>query len=159
MHRLARNIQQEMLVALGATSIRVFDGDGTFVREHARACGSAPTDPSDPASQLHLPCQEPGGWANSQVRASLSDDLRSYMDPLGKDELKAELRLMRDEAARTGWPATLQAAGLAHAATSRVDRASAAVSAARIASGNGVIAYDGPVDLAGCDVVFGGKGA
>ena len=47
---------------------------------------------------------------------------------------------------------------LAHAATSRIDRASVAVSAARIASGNGVIAYDEPVDLAGYDIVFSGKG-
>ena len=150
--------EQGMLVALGATSIRIFDGDGTFVCEHARAYGGAPTDSSDPASQLHLLCQKPGGWANSQVRASLSDDLRGYMDSLGKDELKAELRLMREEAARTGWSATLQAVELAHAATSRIDRASVAVSAARIASGNGVIAYDEPVDLAGYDIVFSGKG-
>mgnify|MGYP007099949201 CR=1 FL=1 len=35
---------------------------------------------------------------------------------------------------------------------------SVAVSAARIASGNGVIAYDEPVDLAGYDIVFSGKG-
>ena len=65
---------------------------------------------------------------------------------------------MRDEAARSGWAATLQAVELAHAATGRVDRASVAVGAARIASGNGVIAYDQPVDLAEYDVVFGGKG-
>ena len=150
---------QEMLVELGATSVRVFDGDGGFVCAHARAYGGAPTDSTDPASQLHLLCQKPGGWANSRVRASMSDGLRGYMDSLGRDELKAELRLMRDEAARTGWSATLQAVELAHAATSRVDRASVAVSAARIASGEGAIAYDEPVDLAEYDVVFGGKGA
>ena len=89
----------------------------------------------------------------------MSDGLRGYMDSLGRDELKAELRLMRDEAARTGWSATPQAVELAHAATSRVDRASVAVSAARIASGEGAIAYDEPIDLAEYDVVFGGKGA
>ena len=92
------------------------------------------------------------------MRASLSDALRGYMDSLGKDALKAELRLLREEAARTGWSATLQAVERAHAATSRIDRASVAVSAARIASGNGVIAYDEPVDLAGYDIVFSGKG-
>ena len=137
----------------------MFDGDGAFVCAHARAYGGAPTDSTDPASRLHLLCQKPGGWANSRVRASMSDGLRGYMDSLGRDELKAELRLMRDEAARTGWSATLQAVELAHAATSRVDRASVAVSAARIASGDGAIAYDEPVDLAEYDVVFGGKGA
>lgn len=150
---------REMTVALGATKVRVFDEDGAFVCEHARAYGSAPTDSSDPGSQLHLLCLKPGGWANSQVRAALSDDLRGYMDALGREELKAELRLMRDEASRTGWSATLQAVELAHAATNRVDRASVAVSAARIASGGGVIAYDQPVDLAEYDVVFGAREA
>lgn len=92
------------------------------------------------------------------MRASLSDDLRGYMDSLRRDDLKAELRLMRDEAARSGWSATLQAVELAHASTGRVDRASVAVSAARIASGEGPIAYDQPIDLAEYDVVFSGKG-
>lgn len=149
---------REMTVALGATTLRVFDGGGAFVCEHARAYGSAPTDSTDPGSQLHLLCTKPGGWPNSQVRASLSDDLRGYMDSLCRDDLKAELRLMRDEAARSGWSATLQAVELAHASTGRVDRASVAVSAARIASGEGPIAYDQPIDLAEYDVVFSGKG-
>ena len=149
----------EMLVALGATKVRIYDGSGTFVCEHARAYGSAPTDSNDPGSQLHLLCMKPGGWQNSQVRAALSDDLRAHMDSLGKDELKAELRLMRDESARTGWSATLQAVELAHAATSRIDRASVAVSAARIASGDETIAYDQPIDLTEYDVVFSAEGA
>lgn len=107
---------------------------------------------------MHLLCTKPGGWQNSQVRASLSDDLRRYMDSLGKGQLKEELRLMRDECARSGWQATLQAVELAHEATRRVDRASVAVSAARIVSGKGSIAYDQPIDLSEYDVVFGGKG-
>lgn len=148
----------EMLVAIGATEIRIFDDQGSFVCRHPRAYGSAPTDSSDPGSQLHLLCTKPGGWQNSQVRASLSDDLRRYMDSLGKGQLKEELRLMRDECARSGWQATLQAVELAHEATRRVDRASVAVSAARIVSGKGSIAYDQPIDLSEYDVVFGGKG-
>ena len=65
---------------------------------------------------------------------------------------------MRDECARSGWQATLQAVELAHEATRRVDRASVAVSAARIVSGKGSIANDQPIDLSEYDVVFGGKG-
>lgn len=148
----------EMTVALGATKVRVFDAGGAFVCEHPRAYGSAPTDTSDPASQLHLLSVKPGGWGNSRVRSALSDGLRDYMDSLGRDDLKAELRLMRDEAARTGWSAMLQAVELAHASTGRVDRASVAVSAARISSG-GPVSYDEPVDLSEYDVVFAGKGA
>lgn len=68
---------------------------------------------TDPSSQLYLLCLKPGDWQNSQVRAALSDDLRSYMDSLSKDELKEELRLIRDESARSGWSATLQVIELA----------------------------------------------
>lgn len=150
---------KEMLVALGATELSIFDSNGTFVCKHPRAYGSAPTDSSDPGSQLHLLCFKPGGWINSQVRASLSEDLRQYMDSLDKEELKEELRLMRDENARSGWQATLQAIELAHEATKRVDRASVAVSAARIGSNTQSIVYDQPVDLREYDVVFSGKDA
>lgn len=150
---------KEMIVGVGATKVSIYDADGTFICRHPRAYGSAPTDTSDPGSQLHLLCIKPGGWRNSMVRASLSDDLRAHMDSLGREDLKDELRLMRDEAARSGWQATLQAVELAHAATNRIDRASVAVSAARIASGEGVISYDQPVDLAEYDVVFSGKEA
>lgn len=149
---------REMLVELGATEVRIFDEGGAFVCRHPRAYGSAPTDSTDPGSQLHLLCTKPGGWRNSRVRAALSDDLREYMDSLSGDELKEELRLMRDENARSGWEATLQAVELAHGATGRVDRASVAVSAARIASGEAPISYDQPVDLREYDVVFGGRG-
>lgn len=149
----------EMLLGLGATTLRVFDGAGTFVCEHARAYGDAPTDTTDPGSQLHLLCLKPAGWRSSRVRAALSEDVRSWMDGLGRDELKEELRLLRDETARSGWEATRQAAELAYGSTGRIDRASVAVGAARIASGAEAIAYDEPVDLSGYDSVFFGRGA
>ena len=89
----------------------------------------------------------------------MSEDVRSWMDGLGRDELKEELRLLRDETARSGWEATRQAAELAYGSTGRIDRASVAVGAARIASGAEAIAYDEPVDLSGYDSVFFGRGA
>ena len=149
----------EMLLELGADKLRAFDGAGAFVCEHARAYGDAPTDTTDPGSQLHLLCLKPAGWRSSRVRAALSEEVRSWMDGLGRDELKGELRLLRDETARSGWEATRQAVELAYGSTGRVDRASVAVGAARIASGAEAIAYDEPVDLSGYDAVFLGKGA
>lgn len=148
----------ETLAALGATEIRIFDERGSSACRHPGAYGSAPTDSSGPGSHLRLLCAKPGGWRNSQVRASSSDDLRRYMGPLGKDEPKEEPRLMRGECARSGWRATLQAFGLAHGATGRVDRASVAVSAARTASGDEPTAYDRPVDLSEYDAMFDGRG-
>ena len=120
--------------------------------EHRRAYGDAPTDTADPASQLALLCQRPGAWANSKVRSAIPDDLRGHMDSLGKSDLKAELRLMRDQAAASGWDATVQAMAGALLATGRIDRASVAVGAARIAGG--AVEYDEPVDLSAYDEAF-----
>lgn len=143
----------ELIVALRAYEIEIFDTDAVSICAHARSYGSVPTDSTDPASQLALLCTKSNAWQNSQVRASLSDDVRAYMDSLGKTDLKAEMRLLRDEAARSGWMATKQAVELAYAATGRIDQASVAVSAARIAADD-AISYDEPIDLGEYDAVF-----
>lgn len=143
----------ELTIALRAYEIEVFDTDATSVCTHARSYGSAPTDSTDPASQLALLSVKANAWQNSQVRASLSDDVRAYMDSLEKADLRAEMRLMRDEAARSGWAATKQAVELAYAATGRIDSASVAVSAARIAVDD-AISYDEPIDLGEYDAAF-----
>ena len=144
---------RELTIAMRAYEIEVFDDDAVSVCTHARSYGSAPTDSTDPASQLALLSVKANAWQNSQVRASLSDDVRAYMDSLEKADLKAEMRLLRDEAARSGWAATKQAVELAYAATGRIDQASVAVSAARIAVDD-VISYDEPIDLGEYDAVF-----
>ena len=149
----------EMLLGLGADKLRAFDGAGAFACEHARAYGDAPTGTADPGSQLRLLRLKPAGWRSSRVRAALSEEARSWMDGLGRDGLKGELRLLRDETARSGWEATRQAVELAYGSAGRADRASVAVGAARIASGAEAIAYDEPVDLSGYDAVLLGKGA
>lgn len=143
----------ELTIALRAHEIEVFDTDAASVCTHARSYGSAPTDSTDPASQLALLSVKANAWQNSQVRASLSDDVRAYMDSLEKADLRAEMRLMRDEAARSGWAATKQAVELAYAATGRIDSASVAVSAARMAVDD-AISYDEPIDLGEYDAVF-----
>lgn len=144
---------REVVCGIGATTVTVTTRDGAVVAEHPRAYGAAPTDTSDPASQLALLCRRPGAWANSKARASLPDALRAHMDSLPRADLKAELRLMRDQAAETGWAATVEAMAGALAATGRVDRASVAVCAARILGGG--ISYDEPVDLSEYDSALG----
>ena len=139
----------ELVCGIGATTVTVATRDGAVVAEHPRAYGDAPTDTADPASQLALLCQRPGAWANSKVRSAIPDDLREHMDSLGKPDLKAELRLMRDQAATSGWDATVQAMRSALLATGRVDRASVAVGAARMAGG--AVEYDEQVDLSAYD--------
>lgn len=143
---------RELVCGIGATTVTIATRDGAVVAEHRRAYGDAPTDTADPASQLALLCQRPGAWANSKVRSAIPDDLRGHMDSLGRSDLKAELRLMRDQAAASGWDATVQAMAGALLATGRIDRASVAVGAARIAGG--AVEYDEPVDLSAYDEAF-----
>ena len=145
--------RRELIVGLRAATVEIYDGAGTLICTHDRAYGSAPTDSSDPTSQLGLLAWNIGAWENSRVRAALPDDLRTHMDSLGKDELKAEVRVMRDQARTSGWAATLQAMSMAYAATGRIDEASVAVSAARAESGT--VTYDEPVDLGAYDEFMG----
>ena len=86
-----------------------------------------------------------GAWQNSTVRSALPEELRDHMDSLDKQDLRAELRIMRDQAAESGWDTTVEAMQASFLSTGRIDRASIAVSAARIKSGS--IVYDEPVDL------------
>lgn len=138
---------REVIAAIGALDIEIYDTLGNFVCRHARSYGSTPTDTTDPASQLPILSIRPGAWRNSQVRANLSDELREHMDGLDDVGLRTELRMMRDESARTGWQATRQAAEMAFAATGRLDEASISVSAARLVSGDARIVYDEPAGL------------
>lgn len=148
---------RRLTIGLRAFTVSIYTPDGEFVCEHERAYGDVPTDTCDPASQLPLLCVKSGGWKNSKVRASLGDDLREYFDSLESAELRAGLRLLRDECSRSGWGATSKAAELAFAATGRIDAASVSVSAARIASGVDGIDYDEPIDLGVYDSVFSGR--
>lgn len=142
-----------LIVGLGATDVRIYDEEGTFVCSHERAYGDAPSDSSQPASQIATLCSKPGGWTNSKVRACMPDMLRSHLDGKDKSDLRASLRTMRDEVAVRGWDATVTAMEMALVATGRVDAASVAVAAARCAGG--AIAYDEPVDLSEYDRALG----
>lgn len=136
---------QELVVGLGATTVEVYTSDGTFVCAHKRAYGKAPTDVCDPASQLALLAIKTGGWSESRVRTTLPDQLREHMDALEAPRLKAEIRLMRDQCARSGWDVTVEAMSAALAATGRLDEASVAVAAARV--GSGAVDWGEAVDL------------
>lgn len=136
---------EDIIIALRATTISTFTAAGEHVCDHERAYGKGPTDTTSPASQLPLLAMKAGAWRNSEVRSAVPDDLRDYMDSLGKKELGEDLRLMRSQVDEHGWDATLDAMGCALASTGRIDAASVAVAAARVAGGS--ISYDEDVDL------------
>ena len=141
-------------IAVGVTAhkVKAHDAAGAPVCEHARAYGDAPTDSEEPASQLALPCTRPNAWANSHVRASLPEALRAHMDSLPKSELRAELRVMRNQAASSGYGATVDAMSASLAGTGRIDEAGVALAAARAASGT--VTYEDRVDLGAYDAAF-----
>lgn len=143
---------QELICALRALTVTIADTLGNVVCEHKRAYGSAPTDTTDPASQLALLAKRPGGWQNSRVREAMSDDLKSYMDDLEQEGLKENLRTLRNVSAASGWSAALSAAEIAFASTGRIDKASVTVGAEGLRSLP--IGYDDPIDLSIYDQVL-----
>jgi len=145
---------RDVIVGLGAFDVEIYTTEGKHIVTHPRSYGDMPTDVSDPTSQLLLLCRKPGAWINSQVRYSLPDDLRTFMDKLPKTDLKRALFTLRDISAASGYRPTVDA--MAYVATSigALDEASISVYAAGIAKGRGVIEYDDKVDMESYDKVF-----
>lgn len=144
--------RRDLIVGLRAATVSVFTAEGEHVCDHERAYGKGPTDTTNPASQLPLLTMKVGAWKNSEVRASVPEDLRAFMDSLGKKELGEGLRLMRSQADEHGWDAAVRAMECALASTGRIDAASVAVAAAR--ANGGAICYDEAVDLRAYDAAI-----
>lgn len=144
---------REMVVGLWATRVAVMDGDGAVVAEHARAYGDAPTDTTDPASQLPLLANRLGAWRESRVRAALPDDLREHIDALDRRGLGEAVRCMRDQCALSGWDATVRAASVSLRASGRIDPSAVALAVSRAETGE--VSYDEAVDLAEYDRLAG----
>jgi transposase len=144
---------REMVVGLWATRVAVMDGDGAVVAEHARAYGDAPTDTTDPASQLPLLANRLGAWRESRVRAALPDDLREHIDALDRRGLGEAVRCMRDQCALSGWDATVRATSVSLRASGRIDPSAVALAVSRAETGE--VSYDEAVDLAEYDRLTG----
>lgn len=141
----------EVAVAMGAFEVTVVGPGGEVAATHGRMWGDAPTCSTDPLAQLELLCLKSGGWRDSVVRSALPGELVAYLD----SEDPADLRALRDPAARVGWRAAAEGASRALEATGGVDAASLELSAAVAASGGARTEYDEPVDLSGCDRALG----
>ena len=150
---------ERVLVELGAFEVAFFDARGTAIASFERAYGDAPTEATDPISQLALLCRKPGGWRNSQVRAAVPDGLRAHMDALSREGLKAALLAMRDASAQAGWAATVDAMAALAASGSGLSAADVMLGAMFVANGQNAIDYESAADLGGYDAAFAcGKG-
>ena len=141
--------KQTVTVGFSAFNIEIYDENGEFICKHTRQYGSAPTDTTDPASQLLTLVYKTNGWKNSKVRAAFSEDLQSHMDSLSKEDLRDKLRLLHKESDKNGWEATKNAAEIAFSSTKRLDEASIAMSVARAKTG--VVDYECETDLSEYD--------
>lgn len=90
---------------------------------------------------------------NGTVRAALPDELSSYMDTLGRSELRPVLQVMSDQVDLRGWDGAVAAMGTALRATGRIDAASVAMAAA--SEDSVAVAHDDPVDLRVYDMAIG----
>lgn len=145
----------EVVCAIRAREVAIADAGGSIVATHPRAYGDAPSDTSNPASQLALLVRKPGAWKNSRARAAVTGELREHVDGLGRGALTERLRLMRSVAAQSGWDAMVQAAAIALESTGRIDEAGMHV--AVLARESSPVHYDEPVDLSVYDAALARK--
>lgn len=143
---------------LGAFSVAFFTAGGEPIARFDRAYGDAPTRASDPLSQLALLCRKPGAWRNSEVRAAMPPGLAASLDAMGKPDRQASLRMLRNVSADCGYEAAVEAMDALAGKPGGMSEADVALSASRIANGQGAIAYDDEPSLSPYDAVF-GRGA
>lgn len=145
----------EAVCAIRVREVAIADAGGSIVATHPRAYGDAPSDTSNPASQLALPARKPGAWKNSRARAAVTGELREHVDGLGRGALTERLRLMRSVAAQSGWDAMARAAATALEGAGRIDEAGTRV--AVLARESSPVHYDEPVDLSVYDAALARK--
>jgi transposase len=147
-----------LTVAFGSDDVRIYGRDGSLVAEHARLYGPGPQESIDPSSSLRALARRPGAWHNSQVRDSLPDCLRDYIDAQGKDVVKECLATLAEVSADTDYPTAVKACRDIYEQTGGMARSNVAVHAARLKDG-GVPEYGDCTDLAVYDQVYGPSGA
>lgn len=125
------NHGRKILAAIYAHHIDILKPNGDLLVSHKREYGEGRTDTSDNSTMLDVLYRNAGAWMNSGVRQDAPDVLRNYLDGLPKPELKERLHLLRDISREYGYPAALNAMGLA-AERGDVNKSDATVIAARI---------------------------
>lgn len=150
---------ERVIVAKTADRVRIHDRDGALVAEHERAYGDAPTDSSDPSSQLALLCLKQNGWHNSRVRSGMPDALREAMDAMEKPERGAALRALRNASAESGYANAIDAAASSVEMLGCVDEAAVEVMARIAADERQPATYERDAGLGDYDAALGLKGA
>jgi transposase len=77
---------KELVAAVAAHAITVYDAAGTPQCVHRRNYGMSRTDSTNYRTSLEALLRKPGGWKNSQVRAAMEERARAYLDGIAKNE-------------------------------------------------------------------------
>ena len=144
---------EDIIVGYGAFDVSFHGADGALIAVRSRAYGDRPTDAKDPASQLALLCRKPGGWVNSQVRASLPESLRTHIDALDRHALRSTLEAIGAASRDYGYDIALKAAEIAAKHSGTIEKGTVALLSARIADGGGIV-YEKPANMAAYDVAL-----
>jgi hypothetical protein len=77
---------KELVAAIAAHTVSVYDNAGTPLCVHRRNFGMGRTDSMNYRTSLEALLRKPGAWKNSQVRAAMDERDRAYLDGIAKDE-------------------------------------------------------------------------
>ncbi len=146
-----------VIVGRRAFDISIHTQEGDLICTHKRSYGKAPTSSDDPLTQLNVLCSKPAAWKNSQVRASLPDDLARAVDGMDRAERADALRCLRDVAKESGYDNAVAAMSESLSRLGAIDRASVEVIAACAQGGHAQIVYDDPAELDIYDAVYAKK--
>jgi transposase len=101
--------RREVIVAIRAHMVEVYDSDGCIIATHPRQFGKGRTESIDAASTVRYLAKKPGAWKNSLLRATMPDAVVAKMDTLDKDALRANLKLLAQSIERSGMENTFDA--------------------------------------------------
>lgn len=86
--------RQDLLVAIRAHTVQLYDSNHERVVEHERAYGAQRTDTTDPYTTLLQLMRSPNAWHNSALRESLPHNLKDQFDAMPKEQRTRSLRVL-----------------------------------------------------------------
>lgn len=86
--------KREVLVAIRAHTIDIFDEKHNFIVSHQRKFGTQRSDSCDYRTSLAMLMKNPGAWKNSGVRELVPEKVKELMDSQARDELASTLRTL-----------------------------------------------------------------
>ena len=142
-----------VMLGFHAYDVCIYDMTGMLIAKHPRLYGDGPAESIDPAASLRLLISRPGGWVNSQVRYSLPEDLREYIDAGGRADIKSNMSTLAGAVEVSDWQCAVEAAWSVYRLTGHIAHADVTMYARRLYGGDEII-YDVSTDLSTYDKVF-----